>query len=300
MPFEISETVESQLLTSLLLVAVVVLLRWIIIRIARRTASTLVARYRWRKATQYVAATIILYGLGRIWLDEIGSLTTMVGLLGAGLAVALQEPIANVAAWLYIIVRSPFEVGDRIEVGGVRGDVVDQRVFSFSLLEIGNWVDADQSTGRVLDVPNAHVFRHPVASYSQGFRFIWLELPVTITFESNWKKAKELLGKIGKDVSTDVARQARKQIDAARDRFMIRYTHLTPIVYTRVVAHGVQLTLRFLSKPQQRRSAEQRVWGAVREALAEHQEIRCAYPTQRFYRADEAPVATTDDDRPGD
>ncbi|MCA9618180.1 MAG: mechanosensitive ion channel family protein [Myxococcales bacterium] len=281
--WDLPEPLRRKLLATLVLLLGTFVVRWVVVRVALRSSEDLVVRYRWRKFTRYIAAVIIAYGLGRIWLQDLQSLTTMVGLVGAGLAIALQEPISNIAAWLHILTRRPFEIGDRIQVGSVRGDVIDQRVFSFTLLEIGNWVDADQSTGRVVHVPNARVFREPVASYSQGFHYIWLELPVTVTFESNWRDAKKILAEVGDLVSQDVAEEARRYVEAAANRYVIKFTHLTPIVYTRVVDVGITLTLRFLSLPQRRRSAEEKAWEAILDRFAEREDIDFAYPTTRFY-----------------
>ena len=89
--------------------------------------------------------------------------------------------------------KRPFEVGDRIQIGDQKGDVIDQRIFMFTVLEIGNWVDADQSTGRVIHIPNGKIFLETLASYTKGFEYIWNEIPVQVTFESDWRKAKNIL-----------------------------------------------------------------------------------------------------------
>ncbi|MFQ3213861.1 MAG: small-conductance mechanosensitive channel [Marivirga sp.] len=127
-----------------------------------------------------------------VWIDKIDSIGTFLDLVSAGLAIALQVPTVNVAAWLFIVIRKPFIVGDRIEIGGVARDVIDIRFFQFTINEIGNWVESDQSTGRIIHVPNGEVFRVSQANYDQGFSHVWNELAVLITFESNWKLAKSL------------------------------------------------------------------------------------------------------------
>ncbi|MFZ0483677.1 MAG: mechanosensitive ion channel domain-containing protein [Desulfobacterales bacterium] len=101
--------------------------------------------------------------------------------------------------WFFIMSRKPFKVGDRIEIDQITGDVIDIRIFQFSVVEVGNWIDADQSTGRIVQVPNSKVLREALANYQIGFEYIWHEIPVLITFESDWKKAKGLLQKIAND-----------------------------------------------------------------------------------------------------
>jgi small-conductance mechanosensitive channel len=208
---------------------------------------------------------------------------TYLGLLSAGLAIALQDPIANIVGWLFIVWRRPLEVGDRIEIGDHAGDVIDIRFFQFSLLEIRAWVDADQSTGRILHIPNKKIFSDAIANYSKGFAYIWHEIPVEITFESDWRKAKKLLGEIAERHAIQNAEIVRKQIRQSAKRYMINYENLTPIVYTKVNPSGVLLTLRYLSDPRQRRVTEEKVWEDILTAFEKEPKIEFAYPTQRIY-----------------
>ena len=208
---------------------------------------------------------------------------TYLGLVSAGLAIALKDPITNIIAWVFILWRKPFEVGDRIEIGQYAGDVVDQRIFQFSMMEIGNWVAADQSTGRVLHIPNGMIFTSGVANYTHGPDYIWNEIPVLVTFESDWETAKGILQEIADthDVSQDP--EAVREFEAATRKFLLKYNKLTPIVYTNVVDSGVLLTIRYLCKPRQRRGSTQAIWEEILRAFARQPEIDLAYPTTRFY-----------------
>jgi len=210
------------------------------------------------------------------------------GLASAGLAIAMHDTIANIAGWVFILSRKPFKVGDRIQIGDSAGDVIDIRFFQFSIVEIGNWVDADQSTGRIIHLPNSKILREPLANYQTGFNYIWNEIPVLITFESDWKKAKEILGEIAHDNAEHLSKGAQSQIRKAAERYLIFYDKLTPIVYTSVKDSGVMLTIRYLINPRQRRTTEQQIWEAVLEAFAEKKNIELAYPTTRFYGRDSA------------
>ena len=189
----------------------------------------------------------------------------------------------NLAAWWFILWRRPFGVGDRIQIGEFRGDVIDLRIFQFSLMETGNWVDADQSTGRILHVPNGLVFSQALANYSQGLHFIWNEIPVVITFESNWVDAKEILTRIVNEKSLSLTQEAERRVREAAEKYMIFFKNLTPIVYTKVVDHGVCLTLRYLCNPRRRRGSENEIWETILADFAERDDIDFAYPTQRFY-----------------
>ena len=179
--------------------------------------------------------------------------------------------------------RRPFSVGDRIQVGDVRGDVIDQRIFMFSLMEIGNWVDAEQSTGRVVHVPNGKVFQEPLANYTEGFAYIWNEIAVLLTFESNWEDAKKILNEIANRHGDEPTGAAAEQIKRAASTKLIIIKHLTPIVYTSVRDSGVLLTVRYLCNTRRRRGSEQNIWEDVLRAFAKRDDIDFAYPTQRHY-----------------
>ncbi len=279
----LSPEVETQLLTSFVVITTLIILRRVILFLVYRRTKDIAIRYRWQKTTSYIKFGLIVFIVGNIWFKGFNSLSTYLGLVSAGVAIALQTPLANLAGWFFILWRRPFHVGDRIEIGEVRGDVIDQRLFMFSLMEIGNRVDAEQSTGRVMHIPNGKVFSEPLANYTDGFQYIWNEIAVVITFESNWVKAKEILTEIIASRGEEFSQTAEAQIRQAASRMMIYVGKLTPIVYTNVKENGVVLTMRYLCNPRNRRGSEQDIWEDVLHAFAERQDIGFAYPTQRFF-----------------
>lgn len=274
---------QNKLLTSLLIILALWLLRLVTIFVVDRRVEDDRLSYRWRKTSTYVVVPLGILFLFRIWIEELQPLATFLGLVSAGVAVALRDPLVNLAGWTFIIWRRPFEVGDRIQIGEYAGDVVDLRIFQFTILEIGRWVAADQSTGRVLHIPNGKVFSDALANYSKGFEFIWNEIPVLVTFESDWEKAKGLLQDIVDRHAAHLSESAKQRVRRAARRFMIRYATLTPTVYTQVEPSGVRLTVRYLCEPRRRRSSAQAIWEEVLRAFAEHADVEFAYPTQRFY-----------------
>ena len=176
---------QGKILASLPVLLFVIILRAVVNgAVAKRTDDAYVI-YRSRKLGNYAATIVALITLGFIWLEAFDDLTTYLGLVSAGLAIALSDLLKDIAGWLYILTRRPLRVGDRVEIDGTIGDVVDIRLVRFSLIEIGNWVDADQSTGRLIHVPNGLLFTKPIANYTEGFDYIWDEVPVLITFESD-------------------------------------------------------------------------------------------------------------------
>ena len=194
-------------------------------------------------------------------------IATFAGILGAGLAVALHDTIANIAGFLFIMLRRPFEVGDRIEIDGVAGDVIDIRVFQFSLLEIGNWVDADQSTGT--DRASAQrqgAARSDHSELQQGLR---LHLARDSRAHHVRERLEERQSASSKRSSTTtcfvVAEEVERQVRRAASRYLIYSGKVTPIVYTTVRDSGVLLTVRYMTKPKTRRGTEQQLWEQILE-----------------------------------
>jgi len=279
----LSPEVQIKIFASLVISLVLWVLYSIIVKIVWRRTENARSRYTWRKTSGYVVIILGLFLIGRLWFSGFQSIATYLGLLSAGIAIALKDVVSNFAGWLFIISRRPFSVGDRIQIGNYAGDVIDTRVFQFTLLEIGNWVNADQSTGRIIHIPNGMVLSEVLANYSKGFQYIWNEIPVLITFESNWKKAKKILQKIADKDAEPLSKAAEKRVKEASKKFMILYSRLTPIVYTSVQDSGVLLTIRYLCEPQRRRDSGQAIWEDILKEFAQRADIDFAYPTRRFY-----------------
>lgn len=279
----VSVPLTEKLVFTCIAVLLLTALRVLAAQVVGRKITDDKRRYHVRRTVTYVYTFFLILLIGSIWFRGLSSLSTFLGLASAGLAVALHDTIANIAGFFFIEARKPFRVGDRIQLGETRGDVIDIRLFQFSLVEVGRWVDADQSTGRIIHVPNSIVLREPLANYHIGFEYIWNEIPVLVTFESNWKKAKEILAGIGRENAENLSQGAQAQIRQAARKYLIVAGKLTPTVYTTVKDSGVMLTIRYLVDPRQRRGTEQKIWEAILDAFAQEPDIDLAYNTTRFY-----------------
>ncbi len=279
----ITPQIQEKILYSIIILTAIGLLRYILIQIINRRIEDIKGKYYWINGVKYTFFFIGFIVIAGIWVNEFRSLATYLGLLSAGLAIALRDPIVNMAAWVFIMIRKPFKVSDRIQIGNYAGDVIDIRVFQFTLNEIGNWVDADQSTGRVIHIPNGKVFTEAQANYSQGFSHLWNEIGVLITFESNWQKAKDILMAIVQKHTVDLPASAQKRLIEASKKFMIFYNTLSPNVYTDVKDSGIMLTMRYICEPKKRRLTAHLIWEDVLSAFAGHNDIHFAYPTQRVF-----------------
>ena len=274
---------QNNLLLSVLAIVLIYATRRVVLRLVDRRVDDPRTLYQWSKSSSHVALLLSVLLVGTVWFEGLRSLGTFLGLLSAGVAIALRDVVASLAGWGFILWRRPFELGDRIQIGKWAGDVVDIRIFQFTLLEIGNWVNADQSTGRIIHVPNALVFTEPLSNYTAQFDFIWNELAVPLTFESDWKKAKTILQEIVDEKMGGLVAEAEQAVKNASRKYLIHFRTLTPKVYTSVEDSGVVLTLRFVCPVRQRRGRDEALWEAILEAFAREQDIVFAYPTTRMY-----------------
>ncbi|MFW6382138.1 MAG: mechanosensitive ion channel family protein [Bacillota bacterium] len=274
-----TELIRKFILTILFIVLIYYLKNYISKKIDDKTED-ISKKFRYNKVLNYIS-----YGLGFVlifplWFRGLQGFMTFFGLFSAGLAIALRDLIANIVGRLYLIIRRPYSIGDRVEIGEVKGDVIDIRLFETSLMEIGNWVDSDQSTGRIVYVPNGHTLNKNVSNYTKGFEFIWNEIRILLTFESNWKKAKKIFQEVANIRAREINREARdKIINSAKKE----YKKLTPIVYTNVKENGIELTIRYLCEPRKRRTTNEEFWEEIIEVVEDNDDLAFAYPTYRIY-----------------
>jgi len=285
----INPAIQEKILASFVAIFLLWLFRWLLLRLINRfgDGDDLRKKFRIRSTVAWVTFGLGIIVIGRIWFEGVGSILTYLGIFSAGLAIALKDPLSNLAGYGFILSNKPFEIGDRIEIGGHAGDVIDIRLFQFTINEIGNWVDADQSTGRLIHIPNALVFTKEQANFTSGFSYIWHEMPVMVTFESDWKKAKSLLTEIINEDTEMIHTDASKVLKRATRKYMLVYRKLTPKVYTSVKDSGIVLTLRYLTKPTQRRTSEEKIWEHILEEFEKYPNIDLAYPTIRYFNQKE-------------
>lgn len=263
-------------LVSLIVLLVIYLVTELSIRIVNAKVADLKKRHNARKVVLYLLTVIAMAVIGAIWVPNIKMLSVVISVIGAGLAVSVGEAILSMAGWFLILTRRPYDIGDRIQIGEVKGDVIDVRLFQTTLLEIGNWVKDDQSTGRVVHIPNAAVFRNPVFNFTKGFEFLWDEIKIILTFGSNWKKAEDIMLRHAKQDVEAVAEEVARRIKKMSEVYYIYYDKLTPIVYTNILDNGVELSLRYLAEVKKRRQCHDRLSRLILDDFMKERDIAFA------------------------
>jgi small-conductance mechanosensitive channel len=275
---------QAQLVLTAAWIVGLVLIRVVVLAVVRRRIEDTVIWYRTRKLLTYATFILGAIVVATLWVEGSG-IPTYIGFLTAGLAIALSDVLKNLAGWLYIVIRRPFRLGERIEIKGHKGDVVDIRAFRFTLFEIGTErIDAEQPTGRLLHMPNGTLFTEPVANYTEGFRYLWHEIPVLITFESDWEAAEQILLEVIQHLTPDRSELAGvAEVRKAADLYRIGITALDPAVFLSVKDSGVLLTARFVVGIGRARMTEQEIWKGFLRAIAARSDIALAYPTIRTH-----------------
>ncbi len=188
------------------------------------------ARYRARKIITFIGYTAGVLLLAAVFSDRLGRLTVAFGVAGAGVAFALQEVIASIAGWAAVNFAAFYRVGDRIQLGGIKGDVIDIGILRTTLMECGQWINADQYNGRIVRVANSFVFKDPVFNYSADFPFLWDEIVVPVRYGSDAQLAREVLTRIVDDVVGEYARSAKQGWKRIVNQYRIEDARIDPMV----------------------------------------------------------------------
>jgi small-conductance mechanosensitive channel len=238
--------------------------------------------YKLNQAKNVILNVIFLIIFVQIWFSVFQSISTFLGLITAGLAIALKDIISDVAGYIYISVKKPFILGDRIQLGDIQGDVLEISFLHFTVLEIGNWVDADQSTGRIVHIPSAKILNDSLFNYNKGFNWIWNEVNVLLTFDSNWKLAKDKLQVLVETLLEDDLLVIKKDMKRAKKNLLVSYSNVTPIIYTQAKDSGINLTIRYLCNPKNRRGSETLLWESILDLHKTSSFMDLAYPTSKL------------------
>jgi len=277
----LSPIISDRILVSVALVGIFYLIKATIVYLINRRIEDINVRHSYRKLTVYLCSFIPLVILLIVWIKHI-DFGIFFSIIGAGVVISLADFILSFVGWLYIVTRKPFEVGERVQIGSVKGDVIDIRGFFVTLLEIGEWVEAEQSTGRIVNIPNNFIFRNPVYNYSKGFNFIWNEIKILITFESNYGKASDICLKYLNEFHNTWAHDLDKKMRHAQNYYAVYYRRFTPIVYKEVSESGIRLSLRYLVEPRRRRFSENFLYEKILVEFTQAPDIHFAYTTYRL------------------
>ncbi len=220
-------------------------------------------RYLLRKSLGFLgyAATVVM--LVAVFRNDLGGLSVTIGVAGAGVAFALQEVIASFAGWFAISLASFYRPGDRVQLGGIKGDVIDIGILRTTIMEIGEWVDGDLYTGRIVRIANSFVFKEPVFNYSGDFPFLWDEITVPVRNGSDWKEARAIIETALADTVGKYVPEAETWWPRLVIAFKLEEASLVPTVFMRVTDNWIEFTGRYVVDYRKRRTTRDEIFTRV-------------------------------------
>lgn len=271
MPFW-TDLVETYPIVEKILIALVgiIVISWVTRLLQRGVAHRIKdaeARYNARKGILFISYLIlIIFAIG-VFSNQLSSLGVALGVIGAGIAFALQEVITSVAGWLAISFGQYYSVGDRVKLGQIRGDVIDIGILRTTLMEIGDWIGGDAYNGKVVRISNSFVFKEPVFNYSADFPFLWDEIKLPIKYGSDYQLVRTILQRVADEVVGEYAVSAREIWDQMVRKYMIEKARIEPAVTLVANDNWVEFTLRYVVDYKQRRSTKDLLFTRLLEEI---------------------------------
>jgi small-conductance mechanosensitive channel len=248
-----------------------VLIVIIIVRLLQRMVGSRIqnqsARYGLHKSLGFASYFVITLVLISIFSDQLGNLTVAFGVAGAGIAFALQEVIASIAGWIAVSFGGFYKVGDRVQLGGIKGDVIDIGILRTSIMEIGEWVKGDQYSGRIVRIANSFVFKEPVFNYSGDFPFLWDELTIPIKYGSDYPLARQLILDAAQEIVGEYATTAKEYWKQMVKKYIVEDAFTDPMISIVANDNWVEFTLRYVVDYKKRRGTKDRIFFLLLAAI---------------------------------
>ncbi len=226
------------------------------------------ARYRVRKFVVFCGYLAILLFLALLFEDRLGRLSFALGVAGAGVAVALQDVLASIAGAFAIGFSKLYTVGDRVQIGDTRGDVIDIGLLRTTLMETGNWVSKDLYNGRIARIPNSIVLKGSVFNYSQGFRFIWDEIKVVLTSTSDSQLARAMLLRVAKEAIGEYLHEAQSSWKSMSEYYQSENPPLEPTIALVVNSGSLEFTVSYVVDYTKRTAMQDQLFTKIAEEVA--------------------------------
>jgi len=257
---------------------------WIVIKSIQKNFFSKIQdndnRYRAKKISSFIGYLLTFVLLTVVFSDKLGGLTVALGVAGAGIAFALQEVIASFAGWIAIVFGGFYKSGDRVQLGGIKGDVMDIGVLRTTIMETGQWVDGDLYNGRIVLIANSFVFKEPVFNYSGDFPFLWDEIKIPIQYGSNYDKTTEILLEVGNAIAGELTNTSKKKWEELQNKFRLEDAQTEPMVSLVANDNWVEFTLRYVVSYKKRRATKTALFTKLLKAIeATNGEIKFASAT---------------------
>lgn len=244
---------------------------YVLVRFAQRSVSRYikesVLRYRIRKALAFLGYFLGIVVLGTVFSERLSGLTVAFGVAGAGIAFALQEVIASAAGWFAITFGQFYSPGDRVQLGGIKGDVIDVGILRTTLMECGQWVNGDNYNGRIVRIANSFIFKEPVFNYSADFPFLWDEIVIPVRYGSDWEFARKVFSDVVNEICRDYASQSREAWKKTVMKYRLEDAQIEPMITLAANDNWIEFTARYIVDYRRRRFTKDRLFTRLLEEV---------------------------------
>lgn len=242
-----------------------------VVAVVRKSVSKYVGesakRYASRKIVDFVGCFVAVVFLIVVFRDALGNLAIIVGAATAGIAFALKEVIVSLAGWVAVTFGDFYKVGDRIQLGGIKGDVIDIGFGRTTLMELGEWVNGDLYTGRLVRVSNSNVFSDPFFNYSGDFPYLWDEIVVPVKYGSDAAFARQVLLAIAQEVSAEFVADAQQYWQSIETKYLVENAQTAPMVTLMLNDNWIEFTVRYVVHYRRRRFTKDAFFTRLLEEL---------------------------------
>ncbi|MFC2100926.1 mechanosensitive ion channel family protein [Bacteroidota bacterium] len=277
-----------------------VIIIWILKKVVQRNVIFKLKdtsnRYKTKKFSNIIGYILTIILITIVYSNKLGGLTIALGVAGAGIAFALQEVIASFAGWLAILFGGFYKTGDRVQLGGIKGDVMDIGVLRTTIMEVGQWVDGDLYNGRIVLIANSFVFKEPVFNYSGDFPFLWDEIKIPIQYGSNYESAKDLFYKITKEIADDLVEKSQEKWNKLKNKFLLENAQTEPLISLIANDNWIEYTIRYVVNYKKRRITKTALFTKIlNEVEKTNGEIKFASATFHLVEAPEIKIKLNKD-----
>ena len=246
-------------------------------------------RYNTRKVLSIFFIILLLGTLLTIWIENTQAILVAYGVLAAGIAIALQDFFKGFTGGILILLNILYRVGDRLQIGDTTGDVMDIGIFYTTLLETRGWVKGDQATGRMVTLPNARVLSENIYNYTKDHSFLWDELRIPLTYDSNWESIIEPILKIISSETEEMTRTASKEIERIGEKYYLPKRDVQPMVYVNFDDSWINIHARFVTEAKRRRGISDSIQKRILKELLSRKDIKIAQAQLESWKIGEGP-----------
>jgi small-conductance mechanosensitive channel len=266
--FYSSTYLEKAFYTFLVLSIIYLIFKILLQEKIAKTIKDKKTKYSFAKVISVLYIAIFVIVLITIWVENPQDITVAYGLTGAGIAIALQDLFKNIAGGVVLFLTGIYRVGDRIEINGKAGDVMDIGILYTTILEIKDWVSGDQATGRLVSIPNGQVLSTSINNYTKDHNFIWDELHIPIAYSNDWKIAHNSILNIVKEQTKETVEKANKEIAGLEEKYYLDKRTAEPAIYLTSTDNWISFNIRYPTEVRSRRFFRDKITRLVLEDLA--------------------------------